>query len=112
MEKDFAIKSGIYLVKGDYELGLHNDFNFRETRYSVLDRTASLKWVRSNGKWVGTNNPAFISLNFFEVSEFRFLPRDPELPFTEDDCLHNAGYWIDEEWCDYRGARCEVVDGF
>lgn len=28
------------------------------------------------------------------------MPRDPEMPFTEDDCLASAGYWTDEDWCD------------
>jgi hypothetical protein len=28
------------------------------------------------------------------------MPRDPEMLFTEDDCLSSAGYWTDEDWCD------------
>jgi hypothetical protein len=99
MQKDFAFKDGIYLVKSDYELDLHNDFDFREVHYSVSERTASLNWTRCTREWVNANNPDFVRLDFFEVSEFRFMPRDPELPFTEDDSLNTAGYWIDEEWC-------------
>ena len=35
-----------------------------------------------------------------DVTEYRFIPRDPDLPFTEDDCLSEVGYWTDEDWCD------------
>lgn len=39
-----------------------------------------------------------MSVEFREVSEFRFLPRNAELPFTEDDCVSSFGYWTDEDW--------------
>ena len=41
-----------------------------------------------------------MSVEFREVSEFRFLPRDAKLPFTEDDCVNTFGYWTDEDWAD------------
>ncbi|MFK7828507.1 MAG: hypothetical protein AB8B57_01890 [Congregibacter sp.] len=37
-------------------------------------------------------------IEFKEVSEFRFMPRDSEMPFTEDDCINSFGYWVDEDW--------------
>ena len=35
------------------------------------------------------------------------MPRDPEIPFTEDDCVSSFGYWVDEDWA----AGVIVVEG-
>ena len=43
MEKDFTFKDGVYLVKGEHELDLHNEFDFTEVRYSIADRRSFLK---------------------------------------------------------------------
>ena len=100
MRRDFEITSGIYLSQPPHELDLHNDFDFHAVHYSVADRTLSLHWRRSPGDWVSADTPASLCVEFREVSEFRFLPRDSELPFTEDDCVSTFGYWTDEEWAD------------
>jgi hypothetical protein len=100
VQKNFTFKLGIYLVQGDREFDLHNNFDFLEVHYSAAERSAFLSWARCDREGVSSRNPALLRLDFFEVSEFRFMPRDPEIPFTEDDCLRSAGYWVDEEWCD------------
>jgi len=100
MCRDFEIKDGIYLAQSPHELDLHNDFDFQDVRYSVENRTLLLRWRRSKGDWVAIGVPASVSVEFREVSEFRFLPRDAKLPFTEDDCVNTFGYWTDDEWAD------------
>ena len=100
MQRDFEIKGGICLSQPPHELDLHNNFDFCGLDYSVEHRTLSLHWRRSTGGWVAGGTPASVSVEFREVSEFRFLPRDAELPFTEDDCVSTWGYWTDEEWAD------------
>ena len=100
MQRDFEIKDGIYLAQPPHKLDLHNNFDFCGLDYSVEQRTLSLHWRRSTGDWVAGGTPASVSVEFREVSEFRFLPRDAELPFTEDDCVSTWGYWTDEEWAD------------
>jgi hypothetical protein len=100
MRRDFEIKDGIYLSQPPHELDLHNSFDFQSLDYSVEHRTLLLRWRRSHGDWVAAGTPASVSVEFREVSEFRFLPRDAELPFTEDDCLSTWGYWTDEKWAD------------
>jgi hypothetical protein len=57
-----------------------------------------LRWRRSKGEWVSPETPAGLSIEFREVSEFRFQPRDAALPFTEDACMNSFGYWTDEDW--------------
>lgn len=100
MRRDFEIKDGIYLSQPPHELDLHNNFDFCGLYYSTEDRTLSLHWRRSTGDWVAAGTPASVSVEFQEVSEFRFLPRDAERPFTEDDCVSTFGYWTDEGWAD------------
>lgn len=100
MKRDFEIVDGIYLVQSSYELDLHNNFNFVGLSYSVEDRTLLLSWRRSDGEWVASGTPESVNVEFREVSEFRFMPRDAELPFTEDDCVNSFGYWVDEDWAD------------
>ena len=100
MRRDFEIKDGIFLSQPPYELDLHNDFDFCGLHYSIEDRTLSLHWRRSNGEWVAAGTSASVGVEFREVSEFRFFPRDAELPFTEDDCVSTFGYWTDEAWAD------------
>jgi len=100
MDSDFEIKDGIYLVQSSHELDLHNDYDFQDLHYSTKDRTLLLHWQRGRGDWVPPDIPSSVSIEFREVSEFRFLPRDGKLPFTEDDCLNTFGYWTDEEWAD------------
>jgi len=107
MQKNFEIVDGIYLVQSSFELDLHNNFNFIDLTYSVLNRKLILNWQRSSGKWVAANTPLAVSVEFSDVSEFRFIPRDAEFPFTEDDCVNSFGYWTDEEWAN--GVICTRV---
>lgn len=100
MQTDFKIRQGIYLIKNKLTFDLHNDFDFESIDYSVAEQCVSLKWKCSVHENVQSKIPSSIRLDFFEVSEFRFHPRNPEIPFTEDNCLSGAGYWTDEEWCD------------
>ena len=100
MHRNFAITGGIYLSQPPYELDLHNNFDFLGVDYSVEARTATLRWRRAIGDWVGAETPESVTVTFGEVRYFRFNPRDAEVPFTEDDCLNAFGYWTDENWVD------------
>lgn len=100
MKRDFDIVDGIYLVQTQYELDLHNNYDFIRLDYSVELRSLLLSWRRSKGDWVAQDTPELLSVEFVGVSEFRFLPRDSEMPFTEDDCVNSFGYWVDEEWAE------------
>ena len=100
MNRDFEITDCIHLVQPPYELDLHNDFDFTGLCYSVEDRTLLLNWRRSDREGVDSGTPASASVEFRDVTEFRFLPRNAELPFTEDDCVSSFGYWTDEDWAD------------
>lgn len=91
MNRNFEIVDGIYLVQGDHELDLHNNFDFKKFDYSVEERKLVLNWLSSEGDWVNSNTPKAVIIEFSEVSEFPFMPREPEIPYTEDDCITSFG---------------------
>jgi hypothetical protein len=93
MEEHFTIKKSIYLVAGGEELDLHNNYDFVGLDYSIANRVLVLRWLRSSGDWVSLDAPSEVKLEYRDVARFEFRPRDPEMPFTEDDCLWSAGYW-------------------
>ena len=95
MLRDFEISQEIYLVQLPHELDLHNDFDFLGFDYSVENRALLLRWRRSQGEWVAFGTPTSVTIEFREVSEFRFQPRDSSRPFTEDNCVSSFGYWAD-----------------
>lgn len=100
MNRNFEIVDGIYLVQESHELDLHNNFDFKGLDYSVEERSLALRWRRSNGDWVSSGTPKALTVEFKGVSEFRFMPRDSEMPFTEDDCINSFGYWVDDDWAE------------
>ena len=104
MRCDFEIKNSIYLIQPPHELDLHNNFDFQDLRYSVAERTLSLQWRRSERQGIRASIPASITIEFRGVTEFRFLPRNPNIPFREDACFITFGYWTDEDWAD--GVIC------
>ncbi len=100
MEEHFTFADSIYLVAQGHELDLHNNYDFQGVEYSIEERSASLHWRRGDGDWIPTESPTLIELRYQGVERFEFHRRDPEMPFTEDDCLANAGYWTDKDWAD------------
>ena len=100
MEEHFTFGSDIYLVADGHELDLHNNYDFQGVDYSIRDRSVVLRWHRGGGNWVPEGSPSEVVLRYDGVERFEFHRRDPEMPFTEDDCLANSGYWTDEDWGD------------
>ena len=92
MNRNYEIVDGIYLVQENYELDLHNNFEFKSLDYSVEERMLSLKWTCSKGSWVSRDTPKVVTIEFNEVSELRFMPRDTDMPFTKDNCISSFGY--------------------
>ena len=81
-------------------MDLHNDYNFTGLEYSVHARKLTLTWAIADNSAATEQTGSGVRLQFDEVSEFRFMPRDKSKPFSEDDCLQSFGYWVDEDWCD------------
>ena len=112
MQEHFTLKNSIYLVADGVELDLHNDYNFVGLDYSIEKRVLILRWVRNPGEWVAHDSPAEVELEYREVQRFEFRPRDLEMPFTEDDCLSDAGYCCDAGWPTSVSNGCEATGVF
>lgn len=97
---NFVLKDQIYLVQGDLELDLHNDYDFIEYKYDVVRRNAILKWKKTKGDWVVKGIPGYIKIEISEIFYFSVTPRSPEVPYTEDVCLDDVSFETDEEWAD------------
>ena len=89
-------KDCIALKYGADRFDLHNSFKLQGMAYSPAQRTLELFWQRGTGDWVKATEPAELRLAFAGVYLLKAHERDPELPFTEDDCLDSIGFiWND-----------------
>ena len=97
---NFTWSDSIHVGLEGQDYDLHNNFDFRQFTYDPAGQSASLEWERGNGDWIPANQPQRITLRLQGVTQFSFSERDPEMPYTEDDCLASFGYVSDEEWAD------------
>jgi hypothetical protein len=77
----FRFKEGV-LQMMDEAFDLHNDYHFTGFDYKVDERHLRLQW----------NGPRRIVIGFEKVSHLSIEPRNPDTPFTEDDCLCFVAY--------------------
>ena len=73
---------------------------FINLSYDITEKLIALEWQRGTGDWVNLSLPHLISLRISDVYHLEVKPRDPEIPFSEDDCLSSFGYRSNENWCD------------
>lgn len=71
-------------------IDLHNHFHFRSITYDVLKRKLNLVWVRN--EYASDKDPLSVNISFSCVSHFSSIPRDANIPYSEDDCVHSIGY--------------------
>jgi len=100
MQEHFTLMNSIYLVVGKEKWDLHNNYDFVGLDYSIANRFLVLQWIRKAGDWIPLDSPTEVKLEFHNVTRFEFHPRDPETPFSEDNCLWEVGYWRDAGWPD------------
>ena len=86
----------IYLNTERESFDLHNCFDFIGFEYDISSRTLSLHWKPSS--CAPACEHRCIMIVFHQVTHFSACPRDPAIPFTEDDCLENVCFpQIDSE---------------
>jgi hypothetical protein len=94
---EFSVaKDCIALERGADYFDLHNNFDFQGLVYNSVQRTLELHWIRGTGDWIKATEPAELRLSFSGVFLFKASERDPEMPFTEDDCLNSIGFMWDD----------------
>ncbi|WP_411833522.1 hypothetical protein [Pseudoxanthomonas mexicana] len=105
-------KDCISLNCGSDCFDLHNNFDFQGLSYNPINRTLELLWHRGTGNWVKDTDPASLRLDFSGVYLLKAQERDPELPFSEDDCLDTIGFIWDDMLVEMRGYTSnEPKDG-
>jgi hypothetical protein len=79
----------IYVEAGSNSFDLHNEFDFVGFTYDTAGRIVSLRWVSGEGTPADERRALVVEMRgVWHVSS---TPRDPEMPFTEDSCLHCVG---------------------
>ena len=95
---NFSWRDAIRIRLGGEEFDLHNDFRFRQFTYDPAQQRLCLEWQPAHDDSKAQDQPTKVIFRLQGVTHFSFLPRDSELPFTEDDCLASFGYDNDEDW--------------
>jgi hypothetical protein len=95
---NFFFESGTYLVVGDLELDLHNDYDFTSLNYDVALQSIKLVWLRGQGHWVKSSLPSRVTIECICVTQFESIPGKSSLPQSESLCLGSFGYCTSEEW--------------
>jgi len=80
---------GIYAEAESNSFDLHNDFAFVGFTYDAATRVVKLRWI--SGEETPEDERRALVVEMRGVSHVSSTPRDPELPFTEDSCLHGVG---------------------
>ena len=80
----------IYLETDSESFDLHNCFDFAGFSYELSTRSLSLRWLPTSYTPPNQRRELFIEMH--DVFHISASPRDPAMPFTEDSCLHFAGF--------------------
>ncbi len=80
----------IYLETDSESFDLHNCFDFIGLTYDLLTRTLSLRWLSPSD--APPDQRRVLTVEMRGVFHLSATPRDPELPFSEDPCLHCVGF--------------------
>lgn len=70
---------------------LHNFYSLGFFNYEINHRRFSREFFKRSESWVPFEEPNRIRLSFMLVSHFSAQERDPNLPYTEDDCIEFIG---------------------
>ena len=80
----------IYLETDGEKFDLHNCFDFTGFAYDVAARVLSLRWIPN--EYAPKDEHRRLVVEFHGLAHLSIEPRDPALPFTEDDCLSFVAY--------------------
>jgi|SRR5208282_3155920 len=88
--KNFAIAGSVELQTGNLFWDMHNFASFEGLELIPANDAVVMKWTvpnRSNPWGCQENTFSGMRLYFGDLQLLRVSPRDPEMPFTEDDCV-------------------------
>lgn len=89
---NFKIEDGIYFVVNGKHLDIHNDYDCLGFSYDFKKKQVIVSWTINQGDWVSKNLPSTLELSLREVTVVKTSERDPNVPFSEDDCVMQIGF--------------------
>lgn len=92
MKVNFGIENNYALSFNGKHIDLHNNFNFLGFEYDVTKMTAILRWEKSTEEWANRETITGLSICHRNVTYMHVIPRDSEMPTTEDSCLKDITY--------------------
>ena len=93
MQTNFLLFENYAIKLGDKHLDLHNNFDFKGFSFEIDTRKLILDWNGRNADWVPKDNPSTLSITVFAVDYLKVIPRNVDIPFTEDNCLIDLTYY-------------------
>ncbi len=103
------------IESNEHYYDLHNNADFQSVIYNVEEKTTILIW-RYPGEWFLSDESPFkkdktflasndiedlvrmIAFRFKNVTRYEVIPRDPEMPYTEDNCLSQILTFDDDDF--------------
>jgi len=83
-------------------LDLHNIYGWQSITYLPEKRQITMSWILPTGDQIQPDLPRVVALEFRGVSRFAASPHDPEMPYTEDTCLHAVTFTPPEHASDFK----------
>ena len=97
MKANFILYQNYAIHFDNKHLDLHNNFDFEEFFYNIEKRQLTLHWKGVKADWVPADNPSKLIITIYEVGFLKIVPRDNEMPFSEDTCLNDLTYYSSSE---------------
>ena len=97
--RGFRWETDTVVQVGEDSYDLHDSFVLRSLAHDLAKRSVMLQWVRANEDLLAADLPSRIVLVCDGLKSFEVRPRDPDQPFSEDECFAGLGYLVDEDWC-------------
>ncbi|KAA9333735.1 hypothetical protein [Adhaeribacter soli] len=93
MKVNFQLVDNYAISFEGRHIDVHNNFNFLGFEYKVETQTLILKWIKSAGDWVNSDELPQFALIHFEVNYLNITPRNPLSQTSEDTCLSDITFF-------------------
>jgi hypothetical protein len=93
MDVNFEIIDNQFLKSDSVLIDLHNNFDLINLNYQVKEVTLVLRWIKSNGAWVPSNEFSYIELIHSKVNYLMVHPSEPNASLEDKTCISELGYF-------------------
>ena len=93
MDVNFEIIENQFLKFDSVLIDLHNNFDLTILNYQVKEENLVLRWIRSNGSWVSSNEFSYIELIHKKVNYLMLHPSEPNAFLGDNTSVSELGYF-------------------